>query len=195
MSDESAPARATVVSASNRSSPQPAAMHDCDIWNKILDLKLEGAEVHSKLAHLCKSHGMWGFAKMHKYHAICEFISYQRLAFEFIDMFGKCPQSMADMGKSVSISGSTICDKMKSSLAVYDDWETDVLEHIREYRSKLKDVGYSIPHEIHSVIEEIAFIDKIYECIEKHGSTEEGCKKIDEWLCSMFKEKLKKYYN
>lgn len=170
-------------------------MHDYDIWNKILDLKLECAEVHSRLAQICKSHGMWGFAKMHKYHAICEFADYQHLAFEFIDMFGKCPQSFADMGKSVSVSGATMCEKMKSALAAYDDWETEVLEHLREYRSKFQDHSCTLAREIHSVVDEIAFIDKLYGCIEKYGPADEGCKKIDSWLCSTFKEKMKKYYN
>lgn len=167
-------------------------MEDKDIWQHILNMKMEG--IHFHMAHMaaCKKHQLKGFAKMHKYHAEQELHSYLHIigdCIEYLDYMPSLDFSFIHH-LDIELHGRTLGELMECSLEKYEEWEDETYDKLKHFRHQLHETKEHIEYLVKDVREERQFIHELWCEIEKCECEEEHLKKLDETLYHYFKKKM-----
>lgn len=167
-------------------------VEDKDIWQHILNMKMEGIHFHIASMAACKQHHLKGFAKMHKYHAEQELHSYLHIigdCIEYLDYMPNLDLSFIHH-LTIELQGRTVNELMECSLEKYEEWEDEVYDKLKEFRHQLHETKEHIEYLIKDVRAERQFIHELWCEIEKCEYEEEHLKKLDETLYHYFKKKM-----
>lgn len=193
MDEQQSSSKATIIDTTSQVS-RTKAVNDEKVWLEILSLKLKGVGVHTHLAQLSEFEGLEGYCAMHKYHAIEEYRDYIWLSSEYIKKFSKIPNTeMEQKDIKDSFGHEPFVKKMAAILEIYNDWELEVLEKLREYKIRISGCKKDINKLICDVKEELYFIDKLNDYIDEHGDDEAYMHKMNEWLKGMYGKKLQAF--
>lgn len=129
---------------------------DMQVWNDIVNIKLDGVGFHTAMYSLCLGGGLCDMAKLHKSRAIDEYRELLCAIGVFCDSFHRPPD--LSMGKPQL--PPTIASEHEA-VALYDDWETDTFKRLREARSALSGDKAYTSKMIRGVIDELRYIDSI----------------------------------
>lgn len=186
-----APVAATQVHHQTHTTEHTATT-DKDVWQHILNMKMKGVHFHMSSMAICKKHHLKGFAKMHKYHAEQELHSYLHIIGDCIEYLDYMP--ILDFSHihdtPMELKGRTIGEYMECSLEMYEEWEDETYDKIKEFRHQLHETKEHIEYLIKDVRAERQFIHELWEEMEKCEYEEEHLKKLDETLYTYFKKKM-----
>lgn len=182
----------TAAPEKHQSIAETTAMEDKDIWQHILDMKMEGVRFHMASMAVCKQHHLKGFAKMHKYHAQEELHSYLHIIGDCIEYLNYMP--LLDFSHihhmELELHGRTIGELMECSLEEYEEWEDETYDKLKDFRHQLHETKEHIEYLIKDVRAERQFIHELWAEMEKCEYEEEHLKKLDETLYCYFKKKM-----
>jgi hypothetical protein len=181
-------------------SPTPATTKDNTlqdeekIWIKIMEQNLEGVMFHTFEEDLFCLLGLKGFKKLHKCQVQEESENLGHLKYKYMEHFKKLPILESDFNKwkeysnlsAETLSNDKISEMVEKSMKDYCNWETEVLEHLLEWKRDSKD--RQIMHlMIKDVINEIKEIETIVHILEEHEYHYDCICEMSDYLYRVYK--------
>lgn len=129
---------------------------DMQIWNDIVNIKLDGVGFHTAMYSLSLGGGLCDMARIHKSRAMDEYKEFLCTVQCFSDTFHSSPTFTMSRPNLPSVISSK-----EEALSLYDEWETDTFKKLREARSALSGDKSYVNKMIKDVIDELNYIDSI----------------------------------
>jgi len=156
---------------------------DEQLWEEVIKDKLDGVMYHVTMMEECVKHGLKGFACLHKHHAEEEFEQYLHLTKDYTEYFNKIADVSGIKAPHIILEGSTMEDKMSSSLESYENYEKETYGDLKEYNDKISKYNDELDYLMQDVKQELYCIRRMWDDIAD-GKAE----KLDYWLQKRYGE-------
>jgi len=139
------------------------------VFQKIASHMIEGVMTHDELTNYYDFLGLSGMKTLHKYHAICEYIGYQKLCKHFISCHNKLiqtdkvnsqisviPENWYNYTR-VEVDGATKKSAIKSGLNMWWNWEMKTKQLYEDMYKELCDLEeYTDAEMVLSLLHDVA---------------------------------------